>query len=333
LVFGVVGAIGGTVTGFGLARSLRRELIELSVPIRSAMGSLNEVVGPVQVFSTDNFAELDAALDSLAKRVAQVVERLQSAERERIRNDQMAALGQLAAGLAHELRNPLTAMKTIVDAARREPVTDGLNARDLAVLDEEIQRLNRSLQSFLDYARPPATTKRLVDLRTIAEKTRQLLAGRAEQQSISVCIEQPERPVEVEVDPEQLHQVLLNLLLNGFDAIGRDGQVTLRIAQDAQGCAVITVADSGPGIPQAVRDRVFEPFVSTKESGTGLGLTICRRIVEDHGGRIEAADCRAGGAIFTVKLPMSGTLPSTGNLTLSGTLLTGGSTDADPLGR
>jgi two-component system sensor histidine kinase HydH len=79
-----------------------------------------KVVGPVQVFSTDNFAGLDAALDNLARRLAQVIERLQSAERERLRNDQMAALGQLAAGLAHELRNPLTAMKTIVDAARRE---------------------------------------------------------------------------------------------------------------------------------------------------------------------------------------------------------------------
>ncbi|HEV8066647.1 MAG TPA: ATP-binding protein [Planctomycetaceae bacterium] len=333
LVFGVVGTVGGIVTGFGLARSLRRELIELSIPIRSAMGSLNEVVGPVQVVSTDNFAELDATLGSLAKQVAQVVERLQLAERERLRNDQMAALGQLAAGLAHELRNPLTAMKTIVDAARREPVRDSLNARDLAVLDEEIQRLNRSLQSFLDYARPPATTKRLVDLRTIANKTRQLLAGRAEQQSICVCIEQPEHAVEVEVDPEQLHQVLLNLLLNAFDAIGRDGKVTIRIAEDAQGYAVLTVADSGPGIPQAVRDRVFEPFVSTKESGTGLGLTICRRIVEDHGGRIDATDGRGGGAIFTVKLPIDRALPTADGLAMSGNLPTSGSTDADPLGR
>jgi two-component system, NtrC family, sensor histidine kinase HydH len=327
LVLGVGGTVGGILAGFALARSLRRQLIELSVPIRSAMGSLSEVVGPVQVFSTHNFAELDAVLGSLAKRVAQVVERLQSAERERLRNDQMAALGQLAAGLAHELRNPLTAMKTIVDAARREPVRDGLNARDLAVLDEEIQRLNRSLQSFLDYARPPATTKRLVDLRTIAEKTRQLLAGRAEQQSICVCIEQPARPVEIQADPEQLHQVLLNLVLNAFDAIGRDGKVTICVAEDAQGFAVITVTDSGPGIPQAVRDRVFEPFVSTKESGTGLGLTICRRIVEDHGGGIEAMDGRAGGATFTVKLPMNGMLPP------SSTQPTSGSTDADALGR
>ena len=100
LVLGLVGVVGGTLAGIGIARSLRRELVELSIPIRSAMGSLDEVVGPVQVFSSDNFAGLDSALDSVARRVSQVVERLQSAERQRMRNDQIAALGQLAAGLA-----------------------------------------------------------------------------------------------------------------------------------------------------------------------------------------------------------------------------------------
>lgn len=331
-VLGLGGTLGGTLVGFGIARSLRRKLIELSVPIRSAMGSLNEVVGPVQVVSTENFAELDAALSSLAKRVAQVIERLQAAERERLRNDQMAALGQLAAGLAHELRNPLTAMKTIVDAARREPHGASLDARDLAVLDEEIQRLNRSLQSFLDYARPPASQKRLVDLGAIAEKTRQLLAGRAEQQAIHISIELPQQPVQVHADPEQLHQVLLNLVLNAFDAIGRDGEVKIRIADDEPTFAVITVADSGPGISQAVRDRLFEPFVSTKESGSGLGLTICRRIVEDHGGQIDAADGRDGGAVFTIRLP-TGKLPIDGDLPVSGKLTTSEPTDADAVSR
>ena len=127
--------------------------------------------------------------------------------------------------------------------------------------------------------------------------------------------------------------MLLNLLLNAFDAIGRDGQVTIRIAEDSQGYSVITVSDSGTGISQAVRDRVFEPFISTKESGTGLGLTICRRIVEDHCGRIEAADGRAGGAIFTVTLPIDRTLPTAGTLPISSTPTTSGPTDANPLGR
>jgi two-component system sensor histidine kinase HydH len=348
-LLGLGGTVGGALAGFGIARSVRRELIQLSVPIRSAMGSLEQVVGPVQVVSTENFAQLDAALGSLAQRVAQVIERLQSAERERIRNDQMAALGQLAAGLAHELRNPLTAMKTIVDAARRDPQRASLDARDLEVLDEEIQRLNGSLQSFLDYARPPAMARQRVNLAAIAERTRQLLAGRAEQQSIRVTIEQPQGPVEVQADPQHVHQVLLNLMLNAFDAIGSGGEVTIRVTREAAGAAAITVADSGPGIPSAVRDRLFEPFVSTKESGTGLGLTICRRIVEDHGGRIEATNGRAGGAVFTITLPTDGKslpiVPPSGNDVSAGDHLTtekpqpsvpltiGGTTDADALGR
>jgi two-component system, NtrC family, sensor histidine kinase HydH len=312
VVLGIAGAGGGTLAGFGIGRRLQRELVELSIPIRTAIGSLNEVIGPVQVASTDNFAGLDAALENIAQRVGQVIERLQSAERERIRNDQMAALGQLAAGLAHELRNPLTAMKTIVDAARRDGRSVSLDDRDLAVLDEEITRLDRALQSFLDYARPPQSAKREVDLGTIAEKTSQLLAGRAEQQAISMSVERPDGPVTALADPEQLRQVLLNLMLNAFDAIGHGGKVTVRVESNGQknthgrGEAVLTVSDSGTGIPQAVHDRLFEPFVSTKESGTGLGLTICRRIVEDHGGRIEAADGPSGGAVFTVRLPRGG---------------------------
>src|SRR5208337_2921954 len=95
-------------------------------------------------------------------------------------------------------------------------------------------------------------------------------------------------------------------VLNAFDAIGDAGEVTIRISREEQGDAVIAVADSGPGIPPAVRDRLFEPFVSTKESGTGLGLTMCRRIVEDHGGRIEASNSQTGGAVFTVRLPTGG---------------------------
>jgi signal transduction histidine kinase len=300
---GLVGVVGGALAGLGIARSLRRELVELSIPIRSAMGSLDEVAGPVQVFSSDNFAGLDAALDSVAQRVSQVVERLQSAERQRLRNDQLAALGQLAAGLAHELRNPLTAMKTIVDAARRHGRDGSIDERDLAVLSEEISRLDGSLQSFLDYARPPRIAKSDVDLGTVAEKTQQLLAGRADQQSIRISIQQPQGPVVVHADPEQLRQLLLNLSLNALDAIGHDGKIEIRIQPAERGGAIVSVIDTGAGIPRAVRDRLFEPFFSTKESGTGLGLTTCRRIVEDHGGRIDVADNPSGGAVFTVWLP------------------------------
>jgi signal transduction histidine kinase len=125
----------------------------------------------------------------------------------------------------------------------------------------------------------------------------------------------------------------LNLMLNAFDAIGNDGELTIRIADDGAGFASLSVADTGAGISQAVRDRLFEPFVSTKESGSGLGLTTCRRIVEDHGGRIEAADGSGRGAIFTVKLPMSACSPPADELPLTDTLPNRGPAHADALGR
>jgi signal transduction histidine kinase len=249
-------------------------------------------------------AELERSLNVLATRVADVVARLQAAERESLRNDQMAALGQLAAGLAHELRNPLTAIRTLVEAARGQGPGGRLDARDLEVLDEEIGRLDTTLQSFLDYARPPRLEQRSVDLRDVVRKTVQLVGPRAERQSIQLDVALPDEPLTAFADAEQLRQVLLNLLLNALDAIRTGGSVTLQAARDpAAGQIVLKVLDDGPGIPDSVREKLFEPFVSSKTAGTGLGLTISRRIVENHGGTITAEDRPEGGAVFTVRLP------------------------------
>ena len=105
-------------------------------------------------------------------------------------------------------------------------------------------------------------------------------------------------------DAEQLRKVLLNLVLNAFDAVGHNGSVTMEVSPQSNGEALLQVADTGPGIPESIRERLFEPFVSSKESGTGLGLTICRRIVEQHGGTIDAANRPEGGAMFSIRLPV-----------------------------
>lgn len=303
LLLGVGGAAAGALAGWGIARGVRQSLVELSVPVQSAAGSLSAVVGPIRVAGDGTIPDLEASLTELSDKVSTVVGRLQAAEHESLRREQMAALGQLAAGLAHELRNPLTAIQTLVEAAREEQGGGALRGRDLEVLDEEIARLNRSIQSFLDYARPPKLQRSPVDLRDVVEKTRQLLAPRAQRQEIELQAVIPDKPVVVPADAEQLRQVVLNLALNAFDAVGHSGQVTMQVSSNGRGDALLTVADTGPGIPESVRDRLFEPFVSSKESGTGLGLTICRRIVEQHGGTIEAANRREGGAMFAVHLP------------------------------
>ncbi|MBL8848905.1 MAG: HAMP domain-containing histidine kinase, partial [Planctomycetaceae bacterium] len=212
--------------------------------------------------------------------------------------------GQLAAGLAHELRNPLTAVRTLVEAARSRGAAAQLDGRDLEVVEEEISRLDSTLQSFLDYARPPVLERRPVDVRDVIQRTVQLVNARAEIQSVHIETSLPADPLVVSADSEQLRQVLLNLLLNALDSLGSGGRITVSAAAEpATGQVLLQIADTGPGIPAAVRDTLFDPFVSSKPSGTGLGLTICRRIVENHGGTIAAENSPTGGAVFSVKLP------------------------------
>lgn len=305
LIFlGVSGAAVGALSGYNIAKTLRKRLVELRVPIQTATGSIDAVIGPVEVRSGADVEDIEGSLNSLASRVTDVVQRLQSAERESLRNDQLASLGQLAAGLAHELRNPLTAIRTLVEAARTGGPSAQLDGRDLEVVDEELTRLDATLQSFLDYARPPKLERRTIDLRDVVERTALLVKPRTEQQSVHLNVPLPDVAIRVNADPEQLRQVVLNLLLNALDALGSGGKIDVVAEENVdQRQVTLTIADNGPGIPAAIRDKLFEPFVSSKASGTGLGLTICRRIVENHGGTITVDNRPAGGAIFTIRLP------------------------------
>ena len=234
-----------------------------------------------------------------------------------MRSRQLAAMGQLAAGVAHELRNPLTSLKIIVQTAvaGEEKVT--IDRRDFDVLGEEIERLNNSIQTFLDYARPPKLEKQRCSALEIVQQTVALLSHRAVTSGVRFQVEAPDGPVEVDGDPAQLKQLFLNLLINAVDASPSGGTVMLTIKHGTtdeihqrtgrsdreDGQCVIEVADTGEGLPADQADRIFEPFVSTKEAGTGLGLSICRRIVEEHGGSINAANRLEGGAVFIVALP------------------------------
>jgi signal transduction histidine kinase len=281
---------------------------------------LNEVVGPITVSSGETFEELETALQSMAERVGSVVKKLQQSQLEASRAQQLAAMGQLAAGLAHELRNPLTSMKMLV-----QPVgEDGtemvqLDVKDLTILREEIDRLERTIQTFLDYARPPVLEKKPLVLRQILRQTVDFVAPRASQMGIEIHSDLPEDIVEVEADAGQIRQVLLNLLLNALEASPEGKLVTIRMCAEpttvssrgTNGASappewmIFQIADRGCGLPVEIGERIFEPFVSTKDGGTGLGLPICKRIVDDHGGDIWAENRDGGGAVFTIRLPVA----------------------------
>jgi signal transduction histidine kinase len=305
LLLGTCGAVAGLVAGYGLARGVSRSMVQLSLPIRDAAGKLSEVVGPVTLDAGGDFPQLEAALQRLADQAGAVVERLQHSQREVLRSEQLAAVGQMAAGLAHELRNPLMAMKLLVQPGGDGPA-ETLSSRDLAVLDEEVGRLESAIQTFLDFARPPQPEKRPFDARPVVEQAVQRVAARADSQGVRIDVVAGNEPLIVEADVSQFRQVLLNLLLNALDAVAGGGLVRVTLDRDGRDWLRLRVADSGPGLPPALGPRIFEPFVSTKETGMGLGLSICKRIVEAHGGELAAADRPVGGAVFTVSLPPAG---------------------------
>lgn len=312
LLLGCCGAVGGLVVGYGIARSIQRSIVELTVPIRDAGGKLNEVVGPVAISSDATFQELESTLQDLANRVGTVVQHLQDSQRATLRAEQLATLGQLAAGLAHELRNPLTSIKLLLQPEPEDQRPPTLDGQDLAVLRHEVDRLEHTLQTFLDYARPPRLEKRPVVVRTLLQQTVEFVSPRARQWGVEIVCQCPEQVRRIEADAGQMRQVFLNLLLNALDASPSGSRITVRMSHPAAHWLVIEIADQGPGLPAEHGDRIFEPFVTTKEGGTGLGLPVCRRIMSEHGGDITAANHQAGGAVFTVRLPLTEVVPQEG---------------------
>jgi signal transduction histidine kinase len=194
-----------------------------------------------------------------------------------------------------------------------EDADQGLTDEDLCVIEQEILRLERSLRTFLDFARPANPERRRIELGPILQTAVGLLRGRADKQRVQLDIEMPGTPVPLLADSGQLHQVLVNLMLNALDAMPAGGRLTLRVPprNDSppygkdQASWVIEIADTGPGIAPGLLPRLFKPFVSGKDTGLGLGLVISRRIIETHGGTLTAANRPGGGAVFTIVLPAS----------------------------
>ncbi len=253
-----------------------------------------------------------AILRALAAQAASAVESLRLYERLRDR-DRLAALGEMAAGLAHEIRNPLGSIKASAqflaesadESSKRDPSHEFLE-----IIVEEVDRLNRVVSSFLDYARPNASRDEPIDPTATIERTLQLVRPELGPE-LEVAIElAPTLPL-VRIDPERLRQVLINLVQNAAQAMDGRGKLTIRTSTEAgseerRGAIEIAVVDTGPGLPARVRENLFVPFVTTKDRGTGLGLAISQRIISAAGGRIEARPVDEGhGTIFVVRLPIA----------------------------
>ena len=259
-------------------------------------------------------------LESLVVQIGVVVENSRQYRRMQER-DRLAALGQMAAGLAHEVRNPLGAIKGAAQLLN-EPAT-GMeadpNTREfVSIILEEVARLDRVVGSVLDYARPSQANLGSVDLNGVVRGTLKILGSDLDHEC-TIETEMGEELPLVRADAERLRQVFMNLVRNAIQAMNGRGRITVATRARSAGAGwgnpasalwvELAVRDRGPGITRQVQDNLFVPFFTTKDTGTGLGLAISQRMVEDMGGRIEVASQAGPGATFSVVLPAATDTP------------------------
>ncbi|MGZ5566753.1 MAG: ATP-binding protein, partial [Limisphaerales bacterium] len=275
------------------------------------IGTLNVYTGRPYNFSNEEIRILGALaeLSAIAIEKARLYERVVDVEEQLRQNEKLSALGLLAAEVAHEIRNPLTAIKARLFSHQRRLNKGTEEFEDAVVIGAEINRLERIVKDFLEFARPSEPQLTRLTAEPILRDIRNLLAPQLEKRAISLRVEELCSDT-FEADPQQLKQVLINLIQNGAESIEQRGVVTLRARSSTaringhpQPVIILETQDTGKGIPLDVQKRLFDPFFSTKESGTGLGLSIAARIVEKHGGALEFQTQVNRGTTFGIILP------------------------------
>lgn len=261
--------------------------------------SLILVVGLGVVVGLSGYRELLAPLRNQLRQSRAIIER----------HEKLASLGTLAAGVAHEIRNPLTAINVRIHSLKRSLVSGSSEHEDATVIDNEIKRLEGIVQAFLQFARPAEPKLVTVSADSLLVRVRALFGGQLEKAAIQLLLESPP-DLWVRVDPQQIEQVLINLVQNAAESIERDGMIRLRARKEAARLGgrsgpvvVLEVSDTGKGIPPEVQKRIFDPFFTTKEEGTGLGLSIATRIVEQQGGALQFTTQQGRGTTFSLLLP------------------------------
>jgi signal transduction histidine kinase len=228
------------------------------------------------------------------------------AERKRLRarllrSERLSALGEMAARIAHEVRNPLVSIGAAAQVVAEELGPASPVGGELQAIAREVRRLDGIVTDFLRFARPRRVERRPVDLAPVVRQSVDLARAKAGAVELKLDLLGP-LPLIVRCDPDAMKQVLLNVLLNAVEAQA-DGVVECE-ARVVGGDAVLSVADRGPGVPDSARRRVFDPFFSTKTRGTGLGLAVSKQIVDEHGGRIRLLPRRGGGTRVVIELPI-----------------------------
>jgi two-component system, NtrC family, sensor kinase len=258
-----------------------------------------------------SFSKRGDDIGQLGRQFNQMVEKLESNrkeieelhKREMMRAEHLATLGELAAGLAHEIRNPLAGIAGVVDVMGKDLPANSASRGVMGDVQKEIHHIQAILNDLLSYARPRPPEFHAADLNTTIEQAVLLARQQVRTRPIQILFEREPGIPEVVHDPSLIQQVVLNLLLNGIQAISGEGRVEVLLEREKDN-ATIQVSDSGRGISADSLGKIFKPFFTTRKEGTGLGLSLANGIVQSHGGRIEANSVYGKGSQFKIWLPL-----------------------------
>jgi len=289
-------------------------IVVLALLIHRPVRELQEKIARVGAGELDaevKFANRNDEIGDLGRNFNQMVRQLREGrdEIQRLHQTQMsraehlATMGELAAGLAHEIRNPLAGIAGVIEIIGRDLPASSPARAVVKEVRQEVLQINRIVSDLLECARPKPPETRLSDINATVEHAVMFSRQQALSKSIDIEFRHQSVPLEVEHDSNQVNQVLLNLLLNSIQSIDHRGKITVTVERH-DGVATIAVTDTGRGIAPDHLPHIFRPFYTTKGNGTGLGLSLARRIVEEHGGRIEVISTVGHGSTFTVFLPL-----------------------------
>jgi two-component system NtrC family sensor kinase len=289
-------------------------LIVMLVLIQRPLEELKRVIGRVSegdLGARVDFAKRNDDVGQLGQQFNEMIRQLEESraeierlhQREMARAEHLATIGELAAGLAHEIRNPLAGIAGVVEVMGRELPPESSSRAVLPEVHSEIQHIQAILNDLLAYARPRPPEFHPADLNATVEQAVSLARQQVRTKPIEITLESEKRLPGILHDPVQVQQVILNLLLNGIQAISNQGKIEVALRQERE-YAVVRIRDNGKGISRESLPRIFKPFFTTRKEGTGLGLPLARGIVESHKGRIEVTSEPGRGAQFEVWLPI-----------------------------